>query len=312
MNEQETYAMWSEYYLELGASLLSEIDATLSSDAWVIYNQGEMSTKVKAYGAASLRHSARLTSEIMDAVRRDQELTLRILGRAQIEAMLFGLYVHYGGEYALKRMASDLRKDNETLIEEFRQWNRGLVRERFRTLRLTRKLEKQNANIYLKNFISGDGEQILIQELPYVPRPTYARIDEKAMMRDLNGVVPRNLPLSEVVDWLTKNGPKLGLSKESFRPLYHIYRIISSVGPHPNFLLYESYIDRPKGMQMYRSIAIPRPGTDANQSLINTVFSTALLAESILGSEGQSIPETRRIRSLLEPNIDSRGWTTSK
>lgn len=164
---------WTEYHLELAASLLAEIDAILSSNAWVIYDQGEVSTKVKAYGAASLRHSARLTREIMDAVSQNQELTLRILGRAQIEALLFGLYVHYGGAYALGKMAGDLRQANETLIDEFRRWNRWLVRERFRTLRLTRRLEKQNAKIYMKNLVAGVEKQIPLRELPYVPRPSY-------------------------------------------------------------------------------------------------------------------------------------------
>lgn len=70
--------------------LLGEVDEAFSSDRWAILTGREHATWL-LYDGAALRHCCRLLYEIEVAAAAGLELSVRMLGRAHMEAWLVAL-----------------------------------------------------------------------------------------------------------------------------------------------------------------------------------------------------------------------------
>ena len=77
--------------------LLREVDEAFDSDKWAILDCGREHVTWLLYDGAALRHCCRLLYEIEVAAAACLELSVRLLGRAHLEAWLVALYVHFGG-----------------------------------------------------------------------------------------------------------------------------------------------------------------------------------------------------------------------
>jgi hypothetical protein len=95
------------------ARLLLEADAALSADRWAIINNGSPRTRHRLYDAAALRHTCSLLRSIARAALDEDELAVRILSRAHVEAWLTGIYLHFGGNAAVEGVAADTRNETE-------------------------------------------------------------------------------------------------------------------------------------------------------------------------------------------------------
>lgn len=79
------------------------------------------------YDGAALRNCCRLLYEIEVAAAAGLELSVRMLGRAHMEAWLVALYIHFGGYEALLRVAQDARHSLEGIELEARQFDEWLA-----------------------------------------------------------------------------------------------------------------------------------------------------------------------------------------
>jgi hypothetical protein len=66
-------------------------------------------------------------------------------------------------------------------------------------------------------------------------------VDLSARIADFGGCEARPLPVSDLVDLLTKLGKEKGFGHGSFRPVYLIYRVLSAIGTHPTLNILDSY-----------------------------------------------------------------------
>jgi hypothetical protein len=222
-------------------ALLKEIDDAFSSDSWAILDLPTPHRLHRLYEAAAVRHCAALLAEIEANARMGRELSVRLLARPHIEAFLYALYVHFGGYEGLSRVAQDTRASLEATHRDFVTFDRWLIREKKKLSRLRDRIRKNNASNSRWNEEHPNRPPRPIMEEPYVPQLSTTNVDLSGSIREFGDLEGRALSLREVVDVLTKWGPEKGFGRESFTPIYHIYRVISSVALHPNLNVFDAY-----------------------------------------------------------------------
>jgi hypothetical protein len=99
------------------------------------------------YDGAALRHCCRLLYEIEVAAAAGLELSVRMLGRAHMEAWLVALYLHFGGYQALLKVAQDARHSLEGIELEARQFDEWLAAEKTAARKSGRKVAATNGGI---------------------------------------------------------------------------------------------------------------------------------------------------------------------
>ena len=94
------------------ARLLLEADDALPAGRWAIISNGSPSTRHRLYDAAASGIPVPARS-IARAALDEDELAVRILSRAHIEAWLTGIYLHFGGNAGIERVTADTRNETE-------------------------------------------------------------------------------------------------------------------------------------------------------------------------------------------------------
>lgn len=261
---------------EAVVNLLAEVDAALSSDRWAFLDTGSDEVKYRLYDAAALRHCCLLLEQIAQCAAADQDLAVHILGRAHLEAWLFAMYLHFGRQDALTRIAQDTRKGLEAADHENKEFNDRLAKAKKQAEQKLAKVIETNVKISQWNENHPDKPPKPLVEEPHVPAlmPTYLDLSDR--IADFGDLQARALPVSEVVGKLTKLGAEQGFAKEEFTPLYLIYRMLSSGATHPTLNVYDSYFVAPGS---FVHVA-PRPVTESAMlpTLITALYSTAYLA----------------------------------
>jgi hypothetical protein len=298
----------------IGQELIVEIDNELSSDRWAIWNGGSNHQKYLIYDAASRRNCAKLLDELMVAATYSSEMTVRILGRAHIESFIYGLYLHHGGYQALVRIKANAKELNLRLANDLTEWNEWLKTERTKKRRQLKRVRSHNEDLKERNTHYNADQQLPLIDEPHIPRAAYALVNLDEIRNSPKDVDPQALSVLEVIHLLTGLGRVNGFSRESFIPIYHVYRVLSSIGPHPSPYVYDSYV-RPhffddSFIRTGHSLETP---SSANQTLVNALFSTAILSDWVLKGEEGYAPVARRVREQLEPESgDLRGWTPGR
>lgn len=291
---------------EWAGGLLAEIDEVLSSDAWAILDLPTDRRLHLMYDAAALRHCAALLTEIEAAAHMGQELSVRILARTHIEAFLYALFIHFGGYEALMRVAQDTLDALESTQNDFVAFDEWLIREKKQLTKLGDKIRRNNAANSKWNTEHPDQMPRLIMEEPYVPQLSTTSVDLRGAIAEFGDVQARSLSVRELVDALTKWAPDKGFGRESFAPIYHIYRVISGGALHPTLNVFDAYF-RPGGF--VRTVAAPSGPSMISSTRVTTLYGTAFLAGWILGDAGSPTPMAKFLRSRLEPDPSGgRGW----
>jgi hypothetical protein len=127
--------------------LLGEVDEAFNSDRWAILDSRRQHATWLLYDGAALRNCCRLLYEIEVAAAAGLELSVRMLGRAHMEAWLVALYIHFGGYEALLRVAQDARHSLEGIELEARQFDEWLAAEKTAARKSGRKVAKTNVGI---------------------------------------------------------------------------------------------------------------------------------------------------------------------
>jgi hypothetical protein len=293
-----------------GALLLEIDEGRLSSDAWAILDSKTERARFLIYGAASLRHCARLLEELTIAAQCGLELVLRIVGRAHTEAFLFALYLHFGEYEAFDRIASSTSDSNEKLRSELSKWRDQQRRAISRAKKSVRKVEDINRGIVRWNEDNPEATPKPFVELPHVPRQQGS--DPRTIPVDpyLASLTPRTLTVEQVCGKLTRMARDQGFGRESFAPVYHVYRILPAVGTHPTLHVTSGYLRREVDGGFIRTEAETEPSSSAPQTMVNAIYSTAFLSEWVLSSAGCNTTLSKGLREGLEPRVgDARGWT---
>ena len=207
--------------------LLGEVDEAFSSDKWAILDSGRQHSTWLLYDGAALRHCCRLLYEIEVAAAAGLELSVRMLGRAHMEAWLVALYIHFGGYEALLKVAQDARHSLEGIEFEARQFDEWLAAEKIAARKSGTKVAKTNGGIAQWNEKNPDVPPKPLLDEPYMPQLSSTGLDLSSLIDGFGPHEAQGLSMSEIVDTLTKWGPEKGFSRESFRPIYLIYRTLS-------------------------------------------------------------------------------------
>ncbi|GAA1797177.1 hypothetical protein HC028_19845 [Planosporangium flavigriseum] len=289
------------------ADLLSEVDAALASNRWVILDTGSDSVKQKLYDAAALRHCCLLLKEIEDGACAGHELTVRILGRSHIEAWAFALYLHFGGYEALERIAQDTLHQVNVMNQQIAEFDQWLAQEKRKARRRLTKVRRLNASLKKWNEEHPDQRPKPLHDEPYVPRLVSHSIDLSDRIADFGTLQPQSLATAEVIDALTKLAPVRGFGRESFRPIYLIYRMLSGGATHPTLNVLDSYFQYSPGF--IRTTREPGTPSIIMHTRVTALYSTAFLASWVLGDVGCSTPVADKLRTWLEPDpTGGKGW----
>ncbi len=169
-------------------------------------------------------------------------MTVRVLGRAFLEAWLTALYIHFGGDEALERVAQDTLHQVTLSHKDLKDFDQRLQRDKGKATARAAKIRHDNAGIARRNAANPGQPATPLRDEPYIPQLTPTGIDiSKRITEDFNGITPRPLPLTEIIDRLTQLGPEKGFAQETFRSIYIHYRLLSAGGVHANMNVYDSY-----------------------------------------------------------------------
>jgi len=237
------------------------------------------------------------------AAETNQELAARLLARAHLEAWLVALYIHYGGFEAVERVAQDTRYSLEATDNEASQFDTWLTAERKSARKRARKVGQANSGIAQWNETNPEAPAKTLLDPPYVPQLRPTGVDLSDRIAAFGAYEARPLPVSEIVDALTKLGPARGFGRESFRPLYLIYRVLSAIGPHATLNIFESYLVPGR---FIRTAPVPINGSIVDTARITALHGTAFLASAVLGDQGSPTPVADEIAAWLAPDPSGR------
>ncbi len=211
----------------------------------------------------------------------------------------------------MDRIAQDTKDSNVRTLNELKRWRQELERERKRAETKLARARKQNEGIRNRNAANPDEPPIPLVEEREPPRVTNAKEELGDLESALPDVEPRALPIANLIPMLTRMAREQGFGTERFDPVYHVYRLISAVGPHPTLYVYAAYVDLDHpGSAFDRTRAWPEPADSGNQTLFNAVYSTAFLAEYVVSGNGGDSHVASELRRAYEPDAaDPRGWT---
>lgn len=292
------------------ARLLSEVGDALASSRWAILDRGTEHATWLLYDAAALRHCCRLLYELEVAAQTDQELAARLLARAHLEAWFVALYIHYGDFSAVERVAQDTRYCLEVTDNEAKQFDQWLTAEQKSTRKRSRKVERANDGITRWNELNPEAPPKALLAPPYTPQLRPTGLDLSDRINVFVAYEGRPLPVSEIVDALTKLGPVKNFARESFRPLYLIYRVLSAIGPHATLNIFESYLVPGR---FIRAAPVPINGSVVEAARITALHATAFLASAVLGDQGSPTPVADEIRVWLMPDPSGRSaWAPGR
>jgi hypothetical protein len=157
--------------------LLDEVDEAFSSDRWAILDSGRRHATWLLYDGAALRHCCRLLYEIEVAAAAGLELSVRMLGRAHMEAWLVALYIHFGGYEALLKVAQDARHSLEGIELEARQFDEWLAAQKTAARKSGRKVAKANSGIAQWNEKNPEVPAKPLLDEPYVSQLSSTNLD---------------------------------------------------------------------------------------------------------------------------------------
>jgi hypothetical protein len=282
--------------------LLGEVDEAFNSDLWAILDSRSQHAKWLLYDGAALRHCCRLLYEIEMAASAGLELSVRTLGRVHMEAWLVALYIHFGGYDALLKVAQDARHSLEGIELEARQFDERLAADKAAALKSGKKVKGTNNGIAQWNEKNPDAPKPLLDE-PYMPQLSPAGLDLGDLIEGFDPHQAQGLSVSEIVDTLTKWGPEKGFSRESFRPIYLIYRTLSAIGLHASMNILDAYFV-PGGFIRIAPMLVNGSASDSVRA--TSLYGTAFLAVHVLGERGIPTPAADEILDWLRPEPSGR------
>jgi hypothetical protein len=283
--------------------LLLEADCALSASRWAIINNGS-----RLYDAAALRHTCSLLRSIARAALDNDELAVRILGRAHIEAWLTGVYLHFGGKTAVERVAADTRNETEITNAAIERYDTELKGAKSKARRRVRQTRADNAGKAQWNAQHPEEPPKAFLDEPYVPQQPEAGIDLSTRIADFVGIQAQGLSLSEVAGALTKLGPERGFARENFTQVYLYYRLMSAASVHPTLHLYDSYFEPPRGYFVHTT-ELPTGDSVILHTWTTALYAMALHVGWVLHDAGQSCLVADELRARLEPDpASNKGW----
>lgn len=259
--------------------LLDEVDSGLSSNHWLIIDNGSEQTRYRLYLAAALRHTCDVLASIVIAAQAGDELAVRILGRAHVEAWLTAVYLRFGEYEALERIAADTLNDTQLANDAIKRFDSELAEAKKKAENKLKKVRATNEGISLWNAQHPDEPPKPLIPEPHIPTQPMAGIDLSPRIADFANLArlqAQSLPLSVIADRLTKLGPEKGFAYENFTQVYLYYRLMSGASAHPTLHLYDAYFEPPSGHFVHTS---PRP---VDNSAILTTWSMALDTTAML------------------------------
>jgi hypothetical protein len=288
------------------ALLLIEADNALSADRWAIINRE--STLHRLYDAAALRHVGALLRSIARAALDEDELTVRILGRAHMEAWLTGIYLHFGGRDALQRIAADTLHETTIINNALKEYDEELRKAKSEARRKTEKTRADNVGKAQWNAQHPDEPPRPLLDQPYIPQQQEIGIDLGPRIADFTGIQAKSLSLRQIADALTKLGPKHGFARENFTQPYLLYRLTSGASVHPTLHVYDSYFEQPG--HFFHTTEQPTGHSAIDSTWINALYSTALHVGWVLHDAGQPAPVADELRARLQPHpTNTKGWS---
>ena len=225
------------------------------------------------------------------------------------------MFLHFAGTEGLSRITQDTKASDQALLNQLKDWREHQRTEIRRAKKRLARVRANNERIQRRNELDPAAVPIALLDEPSIPRLTHGNnvvLDEIAA--SLPGVVPEKLPLATLISRLSKLAGEVGFGTEQFDPVYHVYRIVSAVGPHPTLHLWGSYLEHSREDTHFdRTLKHVHTGDSGNNSLHNAVYSTAMLASHVVGDRGGTVDVAQALWTSYEPDFDDpRGWTPGR
>lgn len=168
-------------------------DAALSADPWAIIN-GSPSTRHRLSDPAALRHTSSLLRSIARAELDEDELAVRVLSRAHVEAWLTGIYLHFGSNASIDRVAADALNETESTDAAIKRYDKELKESNRKARRKLRKARADNTGKAQWNALNPDQSSKPLLDEAYVSRQTRGSIDLNTRIADFVGIQARGCP----------------------------------------------------------------------------------------------------------------------
>jgi hypothetical protein len=298
--------------MTIGLLLIEDIEGQLASDKCKILRNGTDDSIHRLYTCLSLAHCTRVLRELGVAVDRSQEISLRALSRVHTEAFLIGAYLRFGGIDSVMRIYEAAKSDDVKLRNVLKQWNTELGAKIKRANRSRRAISMMRNNLEVARALGRRSVRGKVPNEPSLPRRNFAHnaIQHlESTNKDLDDRSSTEFSVKQVVDWLAKEGPVQGFATQDFEPIYHCYRLMSSIGIHTTMNVLEHYMDKTSSSSFFGVLSYPGRTSAKGQALWDGVFGTAQLAEwdlTFLGCNGSLAAE---VRAAMEPGKgNDQGW----
>jgi hypothetical protein len=194
----QAYAEVAERLIKAATLLFLEIDVVLSSNRWVIINNGSDDTNHRLYDAAALRHVAALLRDLIICAEAGQELATRVLSRTHVEAWLYAVYLHFGGSDALKRVVEDTRYGTTLVDSAIKRHDDELGQARREARRRLKIVRKTNEGIASWNSQFPEKAPKPFHDEPYVPQQPKTDVDLSSRLADFEDFDARKLPVADI------------------------------------------------------------------------------------------------------------------
>lgn len=281
------------------ADVVNEARATIHGPRWQLVGNERM--LAVAHAVAGLLHCCQLSEEIIDAHRRDQEMTGRVLARAMFEAWGIAYYIHLGGYEALSGVAGDYRYERETQARSIIEHDAKLKIAVSSVKRRNRRLEGKNSQLSEWNRKHPDQRQKPLRALVSDPVAVPSNLDHAVLLGDMPDAPAKRLPLRTVMDRIRQLTKDRG-EEEVFDLAYEMaYRGLSGIGAHANLFVLNSYLDNGHGRAnflKFREDAELGPSfSEPNRRM--SLLLLAGLAVCVLGDRDEPCPVARKVLDVF-------------
>jgi hypothetical protein len=230
--------------------LVSEINAALRSDKWLVHKMPDSANDHRVYIATAFRHLEQLLRELDGADAARLEFASRLVARSLFETSILTLYMHFRGAEAYEEIRSDYALRVTTVRNALLNANGRLA---------------SDPDV-------GSGHQVR----------TVGTLNQ--ILKEMKSS-PKELKVSDMVEYCIKSGRSQKLFATEFVQIYNFYRVLSMLAPHTNVRILDEYLPNPGTALPASTLTKPNDSSPVQMARAFALHLTSFLAVVVLEDE---------------------------